>query len=73
MSRVTEQPPHRSPSTDEAKEELGPKNPARPDERPSDDTVMPDKQQGASVGRKRATRRWGDSHNIARDDTPPDC
>lgn len=67
MSRiVTEQPPHRSPPTDEAEEELG----AKPLARPSNDAVAPDQQQGATIGKHKPTRRWGDARNIARDDEP---
>lgn len=70
--RNNEQPPHKSPPTDEAREELGPKNREHPVEHPSDDAVRPDPQHGVTIGKDDPTRRWGDAQNITRDDTPLD-
>ena len=52
---------------DEADQETG-----DPRQRPSDDSIAPDRQDGINIENGKPVRRWGDALGIERDSAPLD-
>ena len=65
--------PHDPAPADQADQEAGPADQSgHARQRPSDDSLAPDRQQGISIEDGKPVRRWGDALGIERDSAPLD-